>query len=107
MLSPLGLPVGAVAVVEQRGEVRLGAHEHPAANPPITAVRPPLWYELLSAERGCARSTGSGEDVDGGAVNEHPERPPRRAEGGGRNADSAIADLGLGSAGLRRGLGAR
>src|SRR5712692_4887096 len=61
----------AVAVVEECGQVPVGTHEHAAAETAIAAVGTTFGDELFSTERGCACSTGSAEDVDDGAINEH------------------------------------
>src|SRR5213596_3869107 len=49
VLSALRLPLGAVAVVEERREVRVGAHEHAAARSPLPTVGPALGDELSAS----------------------------------------------------------
>ena len=51
VLPALCLPLGAVAVVEERREVRVGAHEHAAARSAIPTVGPALGDELFATER--------------------------------------------------------
>src|SRR3989441_33649 len=71
VLAALRLPLGAVAVVEQRAEVRIGAHVHAPALPPVAAIGATLGDEFFAAER---RSTGAActaDDVDDCAVYEH------------------------------------
>ena len=75
MLAALGAPVRAVAVVEQRGEVRVGAHVHAAPGPAVAAVGAALGDELLSAKAGSSRPARAGGDVDEGAIYEHESRP--------------------------------
>src|SRR5439155_26174756 len=51
VLPPLGFPVGAVAVVEQGGEVRIGAHVHRPSGAAVAAVRSALGDELFATKR--------------------------------------------------------
>src|SRR5439155_2777362 len=65
------LALGAVAVVEQRAEVRIGAHVHAAALPPVAAIGAAFGDELFAAERRCSGSPCTADDVDDRAVYEH------------------------------------
>ena len=51
VLPPFRLPLGAVAVVEEGREVRVGAHEDTAARAAIPAVGTAFRDELFAAER--------------------------------------------------------
>ena len=75
MLSPFGIPRIAIRVVEQRGEIAVGAHGHIAATPAISAVRSAKRDVFLTAERAVARAAGSRFDVDDYAIykHEHPD----------------------------------
>src|SRR6185503_6731035 len=55
----LRLPQGVIAVVEQRGEVRVGANVHAAARSTVTAIRPTLRHELFPPKGTGSRSTCS------------------------------------------------
>src|SRR5207247_11026796 len=48
--AALGVPVGAVPIVEQGREVGVGAHVHAAALPAVTAVGPAFGDELFAAK---------------------------------------------------------
>src|SRR5206468_12605758 len=64
-------PLGAVAVVEERREVRVGAHEHAAARSPIPAVGAALGDELFAAERGGACAARPADYMDDRPIYEH------------------------------------
>src|SRR5881296_3792377 len=64
VLPALRLPLGAVAIVQQRREVRVGAHEHAAARSPIPAVGAALGDELFAAERGGACAARPADYMD-------------------------------------------
>src|SRR5207247_3831820 len=73
MLPPLRLPVDAVAVVEQCGEVRVGPHIDAPSGPAVAAVRTALGDEFFAAEARGARPAGAGDDMHDCAVDEHHE----------------------------------
>jgi len=93
VLAALRLPLGAVAVVEQRAEVGVGAHIHAAAFPPRPAIGAALGDELFAAEAGRTRASGPPHDMHDGSVNEHPDRQPMSAECGMRSAEYAPSAL--------------
>src|SRR2546430_16423711 len=72
VLSALRLPLGAVAVVEERREVRVGAHEHAAARSPIPTVGAAFGDELFAAEGAGPGAAWAGDDVDEGPIYKHP-----------------------------------
>src|SRR2546421_7242895 len=63
VLPPLGLPVGAVAVVEQGGEVRIGAHVHRPSGAAVAAVRSALGDELFAAKAGGPGATWTSDHM--------------------------------------------
>src|SRR5439155_22193992 len=71
VLPALRLPLGAVAVVEERREVRVGAHEHAAARSTIPAVGAALGDELFAAERGGACAARPADYMDDRPIYEH------------------------------------
>src|SRR2546427_2398244 len=89
MLAALGLPVGAVPIVEQRGEVRVGAHVDRAPGAAVAAIGTALGDELFAAEAGGSGATRAADHMDHSSVDEHQrgtrnaergtERPPSRA----------------------------
>jgi len=83
MLPALRLPLGAVAVIEQRREVGVGAHEDTAAGSAVSAVGPAFGDELFAPKRRRPRTAGAADDVDDGPIYEHwDERGTRNAERG-------------------------
>src|SRR6185437_4418998 len=72
VLPPLGLPLGAIAIIQQRREVHVGAHEHTTACAALPAVGPALGDELFAAKRGGSRSTRPTDDVDHRTIYKHP-----------------------------------
>jgi len=87
VLAALGAPVRAVAVVEQRGEVRVGAHVHAAPGPAVAAVGAALGDELLAAKAGSSRPARAGNHMHYGSINEHRNRRQTGAECGMRSAE--------------------
>src|SRR5438094_913803 len=85
VLPPLGFPVRAVAVVEERGQVRIGAHEYAAARPAIAAIGSALGHELFAAKGAGTGAAGTGHNVDDCTVYEHCG-----AECGVRNAECGV-----------------
>src|SRR6266566_913884 len=71
MLPALGLPLGAVAVIEQRREVCVGAQEDTAAGSAVSAVRPAFGDELFAAERGSSRATRPADYMDDRPIYKH------------------------------------
>src|SRR5207247_7758615 len=71
VLPPLGLPVGPIAVVEQRREVRVGAHVHAAARPAVASVGTAFGDELFTAKGGGAGAAWARGDVDDRTIYEH------------------------------------
>src|SRR5207237_8957939 len=83
VLSPLGRPVYAIAVVEQRGEVRVAAHVDAPPGAPVSAVGTALGNKLFAAEAAGPGPPWSADDVDDRSVDEHhDERGTRNAECG-------------------------
>src|SRR5207244_36420 len=92
VLAALRLPLGAVAVVEQRAEVGVSAHVHAPTLPPRPAVGAALGDEFFAAERRGAGAARTADDVNNGPVDEHQgERGTRNAERGtGRPPSRAV-----------------
>src|SRR3989440_7073376 len=92
VLAALGLPVRAVAVVEQGGEVRIGAHVHRPSGAAVAAVRAAFGDELFAAEAGCSGATRTAHNMNYSSVDEH-QRGTRNAEDcecGMRNAECGM-----------------
>src|SRR5256886_8791004 len=71
VLPALRLPVAAVAVVEQRGEVGVGAHVDRAAGAAVAAVRPAFGDELFAAKGARPGAACAGDHMHYGSVYEH------------------------------------
>ena len=71
VLAALGAPVRAIAVVEQRREVRVGAHVHAAAGAAVAAVGPAFGDELFAAKAGSSGPARPRHHVNYCSVDEH------------------------------------
>src|SRR2546425_10135042 len=90
VLPPLGLPVGAIAIVEQRREVGIGAHVHAAACAAVAAVGTAFGDELFATKGAGAGAACAPNDLDDRSVDEH-QRGTRNAERGtGRPPSRAV-----------------
>src|SRR4029077_11366609 len=70
VLPTLRLPGRAVAVVEERGEVGIGAHVHAASGSTVATIGAALGDELFAAEGAGTRAPGTRHDVNRCAIYE-------------------------------------
>ena len=70
MLAAVSLPMGSVAVVEQRRETAVRLHIDTPAVTTIPPVRPTLRHELLTPKRDTPGAAGPGGDSDDRVVDE-------------------------------------
>src|SRR5882724_2174064 len=83
VLPPLGLPLGAIAIIQERREVHVGAHEDTTARSALPAVGPAFGDELFAAEGAGSGATGATDHVHYCPIYEHQgERGTRNAERG-------------------------
>src|SRR5882724_6461990 len=71
VLPALRLPLGAVAIVQERREVRVAAHEDGAARSTVPAVGPALGDELFAPKRRRARAASAAHNVNHRTIYEH------------------------------------
>src|SRR5687768_4368382 len=74
VLRALGLPMVAIAVIEEGGEIRIALHVDTAAPAAVAAVRPAFRLVFEPRERAGSRSSGPRGDAHDRAVDEH--QPP-------------------------------
>ena len=80
MVATLRLPGVAVGVVQQRGQIVVGANDHIPSLAAVTAVGTAHGRELLAAEGDDPRAAVSRGDSNDDAVDEHPDDPAKVGE---------------------------
>jgi hypothetical protein len=71
VLPPLGLPRGAVSVIQKRGEIGIAPDVNAAAVAAVAAVGTAFGFVLESGEGAGTGPAGTPGDPDYGAIDEH------------------------------------